>query len=144
MPKDLVLVPGILVRSRALRVRAVRSSGAGGQNVNKVSSKIELSVDPLGIEGLPEGARARLRRLVAGRLASDGHLVFRSQRTRDQHRNLEDAYDKLRSLVERALVEPKTRRATRATTASRERRLRSKKARSDVKRLRHRAASPDD
>ena len=143
MPQDLTLASGVVVPGRALQVRAVRSSGAGGQNVNKVSSKVELYVDLGGIEGLPPGALHRLRGLVAGRLAADGRVVLRSQLTRDQHRNVEDAYAKLRQLIERALIPPKIRRPTRSTAGARERRLTGKKARSAIKRFR-RGAHDDD
>jgi ribosome-associated protein len=136
VPQDLTLASGVVVPGRALQVRAVRSSGAGGQNVNKVSSKVELYVDLSGIEGLPPGALHRLRGLVAGRLAADGRAVLRSQLTRDQHRNVEDAYAKLRQLIERALIPPKIRRPTRSTAGARERRLTGKKVRSAIKRFR--------
>ncbi len=136
VPRDLSFDGGVLVRSRALQVRAVRSSGAGGQNVNKVASKVELHVDLGGIEGLPPGATARLQALVANRLDAEGRLVVRSQRTRDQHRNLEDAYRKLRDLVRRALRPPRPRHPTRPTAAARERRLTGKKTRGALKRSR--------
>jgi ribosome-associated protein len=130
-----VVVPG-----EAISFRAVRSSGPGGQNVNKVASKVELRVDLTGIEGLGDGSRARLLAMAAPRLDAAGRLVIVSQRTRDQHRNLEDAREKLRALVARSLVPPKSRRPTRPSGPSRERRLdekrrvkRQKRARSPVR-----------
>jgi ribosome-associated protein len=132
----IVVDDAVRVPAHALQARAVRSSGPGGQNVNKVSTKIDLRVDLGGIEGLSEDARARLRSLARHRLDADGRLVVTSQLTRNQARNLEDARDKVRDLVAAALVRPRTRRASRPTAAARERRLTVKKQRSAVKRLR--------
>ena len=126
-----VTVPGA-----ALALAFTRSSGPGGQNVNKVASKVELRVDLSRIEGLRDDARARLETLTATRRDADGRLLVTSQRTRDQHRNLEDARAKVRDIVARALVAPKRRRPTRATRGSVEARLSHKKRESAVKRLR--------
>ena len=136
MPDAIQVTPSVSIPEPALFVRAVRSSGPGGQNVNKVASKIELRVDLDGIGGLPDDARARLRTLVANRLDADGLLVVTSQRTRDQHRNLEDARDKVRELVLRALRRPKVRRPTRVTAAAKNARLQAKKKRGAHKRAR--------
>jgi ribosome-associated protein len=144
MPRDLRLRSGVVVPGRAVRLRAVRSSGAGGQNVNKVSSKVELHVDLGGILGLDTAAARRLRALAANRLDAGGRLVLRSQRTRDQHRNVGDVYDRLRELIERALVAPRIRRLTHATAASRERRLAGKKARGTLKQSRREGAAGDE
>jgi ribosome-associated protein len=131
---EAILVTGpVRVPASAMEVRAVRSSGPGGQNVNKVASKIELRVDLAQVTGLNARARARLHALAAARLDADGKLLVTSQRTRDQGRNLEDARDKVRSLIARALIEPKVRKATGPSRGSIERRLREKKARSRAK-----------
>jgi ribosome-associated protein len=132
----IVVRPGVVVRSEALSFRAVRASGPGGQNVNKVSSKVELRVELGLISGLDEGARARLAALCATSLDADGRLVVVSQLTRDQRRNLEDARDKVRGMVERALVRPRPRRPTRPTRGSVERRLQDKRRRSKAKAVR--------
>ena len=128
----------VRVPAHALNVRAVRASGPGGQNVNKVATKIDLRVDLDAVEGLTEDARARLRWLARHRLDATGRLVVTSQVTRNQARNLEDARDKVRDLVAAALIKPRTRRASRPTAASREQRLSVKKQRGSVKRLRGR------
>ena len=125
-------------RRAALTMRAVRASGPGGQNVNKVASKIDLRVDLDAIEGLTEPARHRLRALAGRRLDAEGRLQITSQVTRDQTRNLEDAREKVRALVAAALREPRRRRPSRPTKAARERRIETKKRRSTTKRLRGR------
>lgn len=129
----LLVRPGILVPADAMETHAVRSGGPGGQNVNKVASKVELRVDLALIVGLDAGARERLRALASSSLDADGWLRITSQRTRDQKRNLEDACDKLRTLILRALERPKKRRKTRPTRASVERRIHDKKQRSRLK-----------
>src|SRR5262245_15213928 len=120
MPDAIEVMPGIVVPADAQEVRAARSSGPGGQNVNKVASKIDLRVDPARIQGLADDARVRLLRLCHNRMDSDGRLVVTSQRTRDQRRNLVDAQEKLRDWIRRALEPAKPRVATRPTKPSRE------------------------
>jgi ribosome-associated protein len=125
--------PGVLVPEEAMDFHAVRAGGPGGQNVNKVASKVELRVSLGGIVGLDPDARERLRILCAGRLDAEGRLVVTSQLTRDQRKNLDDARDKVRALVEQALVRPRRRRSTRPTRGSVERRLSDKRHRSTKK-----------
>jgi len=136
MSEAIVVTDTVRVPGRALTVRAVRASGPGGQNVNKVATKIDLRVDLDAIEGLSEGARARLRTLAAPRLDADGRLVVTSQAERTQAANLEDARDKVRRLVRAALVRPRARVATRAPAAAAQRRLDVKRRRGALKRLR--------
>ena len=136
MAEPIVVTPGVVVPAAALSLHTSRSSGPGGQNVNKVASKVELRVELDRVEGLPAEARKRLASLADGRLDAEGRLLVVSQRTRDQHRNLEDAREKVRALVRRAMIRPRTRRPTRATAASKARRLDEKKRRSAHKRRR--------
>ncbi len=123
MPAPIVVTDRVVVPGDAVEVRAVRASGPGGQNVNKVASKVELRVDLSRIQGLDDGSRGRLLRLVAGRLDRAGRLILTSQRTRDQHRNLEDARGKVQDWIARALIPEKERIPTRPGVGSRERRL---------------------
>ena len=143
MSEAIIVTDTVRVPAAALSVRAVRGSGPGGQNVNKVATKIDLRVDLEAVEGLPEAARARLHALARHRLDGEGRLVVTSQATRNQARNLEDARDKVRALVAAALVRPRPRTATRPTAAAREQRLGAKRARSTVKRLRARPGAED-
>jgi ribosome-associated protein len=135
---------GVTVPGSALSFRAVRASGPGGQNVNKVASKVELRVDLSRVEGLSPGARERLAMLPGFRLDAEGRLLVTSQRTRDQSRNLEDARAKVSRLLLRALQPPRTRRATAPSRAAREKRLREKKTRAARKRARTSARAEDD
>ena len=136
---DAILVTeAIRVPSAALTMRAVRASGPGGQNVNKVASKVDVRVDLERIEGLSDAARDRLRVLARHRLDAEGRLQVTSQVTRDQSRNLDDARAKVRDLVLAALVEPRRRRPSRPSKAARERRLEAKKLRGAAKRFRAR------
>ena len=137
----IVVTESVRVPAAALTMRAVRASGPGGQNVNKVASKVDLRVDLDAIEGLGDPARERLRALARHRLDADGRLWVTSQATRDQTRNLDDARAKVRALVAAALREPKRRRPSRPSAAARERRLESKKRRGTIKRFRGR---PED
>lgn len=113
-----------------------RSGGPGGQNVNKVNSKVLLRWSPATSPSLPEAVRARLLARLSGRLTREGELLVSSQRSRDQSRNLADCLDKVRALVLEAAVPPKVRRPTRPTFASKVRRVEAKARRSATKRLR--------
>ena len=111
-----------------------RSGGPGGQNVNKVNSKVQLRWTPATSPSLPGPVKERLLAAVGGRLTRDGELLISSSRTRDQGRNIDDCLEKLRALILAALRPPKARRATRPTLASKRRRVEGKQHRSATKR----------
>ena len=123
----IVVTNRVVIPAAALTFRAVRASGPGGQNVNKVSSKVELRVEIDEIVGLTPEQRQRLESLARRRLDGSGGLVVVSQLTRSQALNLEDARNKIRGLVEAALVAPKARRPTKPSRAAKARRVEDKR-----------------
>ncbi|MEJ1159396.1 alternative ribosome rescue aminoacyl-tRNA hydrolase ArfB [Prosthecomicrobium sp. N25] len=134
------VTPLIAIDERELEESFMRASGPGGQNVNKVSTAVELRFDVANSPNLPEPVRTRLARLAGRRLTQEGVLVIRADRFRLQERNREDARERLVALVrEAAEPPPPPRRPTRPTRASKERRIAAKKRRSDVKSGRGRA-----
>jgi ribosome-associated protein len=122
---------------------AARSSGPGGQNVNKVASKVELRFDLAGTRALGAAVKARLRAIAGHRLDVEGRVRVVSQKTRDQAQNLADARDKLAAMIAAALVVPKPRRPTRPTFGSKMRRADAKRRQSNKKRLRGNVGSDD-
>jgi ribosome-associated protein len=133
MSEPLVISAKVTIPASEISWIAVRASGPGGQNVNKVSSKIELRFDLKGSRALPESAKARLWEIARSRLDAEGRIVVLSQRTRDQKRNLKDARAKLGALIERALTAPPTRKPTRPTRAAARKRLEEKRRNAERK-----------
>ncbi|MEX2328130.1 MAG: alternative ribosome rescue aminoacyl-tRNA hydrolase ArfB [Nitriliruptoraceae bacterium] len=130
-----VVIPG-----SELIVRAVRSSGPGGQGVNTTDSRVELRWSVRDSAVLTDAERARLLERLAPRLTTDGVLILRADEHRSQHRNRDAARVRLRAIVGEAIEEPTSRRATRPSRSARRRRLESKRRRGEVKRLRRRPA----
>ena len=137
------LAPGLSIDDKDVIWRFVRASGPGGQNVNKVSSAVELRIEIDRIVGLAADARQRLIRLAGYRLNQDNVLIIQAQRFRSQERNRADALERLSELLQQALIRPRTRRATRPTKGSKERRLKGKSERSHTKSLRGRVRHGD-
>jgi ribosome-associated protein len=126
----------INIDEREIEENFVRASGPGGQNVNKLSTAVQLRFDVRGSPSLPAEVRARLERLAGARLTRDGVLVIIAQRHRTQARNRDDALDRLIVLIRQAAIAPRPRRSTRPSKAARQRRVDTKKRRSSLKRLR--------
>ena len=126
----------IEIDEREIDESFVRASGPGGQNVNKLSTAVQLRFDVRRSPSLPGDVRTRLERLAGSRLTRDGVLVIIAQRHRTQARNRDDALERLVDLIRRAAIAPRPRRPTRPTAGSRERRIETKKRRGSVKGLR--------
>jgi ribosome-associated protein len=133
----------IAIDERELDERFVRASGPGGQNVNKVSTAVELRFD-VGASSLPFDVKARLVALAGRRMNTEGVLLIDSREHRTQAMNREAARARLVALLQRAAIRPKTRRPTKPKKAAKERRLESKKRRSDVKSSRGRASRGEE
>lgn len=126
----------ISIEERELEESFIRASGPGGQNVNKVSSAVQLRFDVRRSPSLPEAVRVRLEKLAGSRLTLDGVLILTAQSHRSQERNRQEALDRLVALIRQAAVAPVPRRPTKPTLGSKLRRLEAKGVRSTVKKLR--------
>lgn len=134
----------IVIPAELIKVSAVRSSGPGGQNVNKVSTCIELRFNPRQFSGLPEDVVERLLEAARNRLDAEGCIIVTSQKYREQYRNLLDAYSRLKNMIEKALQPPKIRRPTAPTRAARQKRVAGKRMHSSKKATRRRPIDFDD
>jgi ribosome-associated protein len=132
----LKITPSITIDEREIREVFVRASGPGGQNVNKVSTSVQLRFNAAHSPSLPDDVREMLMRLAGKRMTSTGELIIEASRFRTQERNRTDARERLTQLIRMATIKPKSRRKTRPTRASRKRRLDEKRRRGHVKRLR--------
>ena len=130
------ITPSIAIREDEIKEEFVRASGPGGQNVNKVSTAVQLRFDVARSPSLPADVRERLIRLAGRRVSADGVLIVSSRRFRTQESNRRDARERLVELIRRAAVKPKLRRKTRPTQGSKGRRLEEKKLRGETKRIR--------
>jgi len=128
----------IEIPDRDVALSFVRASGPGGQNVNKVASAVQLRFDLHGTSILGEAAKRRLRALAGRRVTDDGAVLIIARNHRTQEGNRREAFERLTDLIKQALIEPKARKATRPTRASRERRLTSKAKTQWTKKLRGR------
>jgi ribosome-associated protein len=132
----LTVTPSIVIPDEELEWKFIRSSGPGGQNVNKVSSAVQLRfLLPLN-SSLSTAVRNRLRQLAGQKLIDDGSILIQARSERSQERNRQEALGRLGALIQAALIEPKIRKKTKPTRASKERRIESKKRRGSTKRER--------
>jgi ribosome-associated protein len=122
----LEVTPSVVIPDTDLSFAFVRASGPGGQNVNKVSSAVQLRFDMRGSTAISDPVKSRLRALAGRRVTDDGAILIIARNQRSQDHNRREALERLADLIQRALVVPKTRRATKPTRASRERRLDTK------------------
>ena len=132
----LEITDSISIDESELQFDYIRASGPGGQNVNKVSSAVQLRFDVRNSPSLADDVRLRLEFLAGKRLSADGVLVIEARRYRSQEQNRQDAIQRLAALVHKATEPPRLRRRTRPTAESKRRRLEEKRRRAEIKRLR--------
>lgn len=137
------ITDSISINDNDYHIEFVQASGPGGQNVNKLATQAQLRFNTYA-SSLPDDVRARLWKIAGKRLTEDRMLIIQARRFRSQEQNRLDAIERLRRLIREACVEPKERRKTRPTLASKHRRLAKKRRHSEIKRLRRTSASHED
>jgi len=137
------ITPTIAIDESEIKQEFIRSSGPGGQNVNKVSTAVQLRFNIANSPSLPDDVRKRLAHLAGRRITENGELIINARRFRTQERNRQDAFDRLVKLIRKASERPKVRRKTRPTLQSKRRRLEAKRHRSEAKRMRRPASSSE-
>ena len=126
----------IVLDDNDIQLEFIRASGPGGQNVNKVSSAVQLRFKVDGCEALSDAIRERLKKIAGRRMTTGGDLIIKAQRFRSQEQNRQDAIDRLAAMIKKAIEAPKYRRPTKPNKASKQRRLASKRRRGELKRQR--------
>ena len=138
------IAPDIVIHEKELTFDFVRSSGPGGQNVNKVSTTVQLRFDVKASDGMPVEVKKRLKALAGKRITDDGILIIKAGRFRKQEQNRQDAVERLVRLIRSAAVKPKKRIKTRPSKAAKERKLSDKKHRGRVKKMRKKVTNADE
>jgi len=138
------ITPTIAVDENEIQLDFIRATGPGGQHVNKAATAVQLRFDARNSPSLPDDVRQRLVRLAGNRMTEDGTLIVTARRFRSQDRNRQDAIDRLAELIRKAAEEPKLRRKTKPARAARQRRLDTKRHRSQTKRRRRSVSHYED
>ncbi len=129
------ITPSFAIDESELQFTFIRASGPGGQNVNKVATAVQLRFD-VNHSSLPDDAKERLKHIAGNKITSEGELLIEAKKFRTQEQNREDAINRFIDLVQHAFQTPKRRQKTKPTAASREKRLKGKKVRGEIKKLR--------
>ena len=136
--------PDLRIKPEEIEIEFIRSSGPGGQNVNKVATAVQLRFDVLRSRSLNPDVKKRLLRLAGNRATASGVIIIEARRFRTQQRNRIDAMERLNQLVARAIIPPRKRRKTAPSAGSVQKRLQDKKRLSDLKRRRRKSFSGDE